>query len=41
VDDAAWLFVVHDRSPIAYRAKVQNFVAPPSWNFDLKTVWLR
>ncbi len=41
VDDAAWLFVVHDRSPIAYRAKVQNFVAPPSWNFDLRTVWLR
>jgi peptide/nickel transport system substrate-binding protein len=41
VDDAAWLFVVNDRSPIAYRAKVQNFVAPPSWNFDLRTVWLR
>ena len=40
-DDAPWLFVVHDRSPIAYRAKVQNFVAPPSWSFDLRNVWLR
>jgi len=39
-EDAPWLFVVHDRSPIAYRAKVQNFVAPPSWNFDLRQVWL-
>ncbi|MDR7481540.1 MAG: ABC transporter substrate-binding protein [Armatimonadota bacterium] len=41
VDDAPWIFVCHDRSPIAYRAKVQNFVAPPSWNFDLRQVWLR
>ncbi len=40
-DDAPWIFVCHDRSPIAYRAKVQNFVAPPSWNFDLRQVWLR
>lgn len=41
VEDASWLFVTHDRSPIAYRTKVQNFVAAPSWNFDLRNVWLK
>lgn len=41
VDDAPWIFVCHDRSPIAYRARVQHFVAPPSWNFDLRQVWVR
>jgi peptide/nickel transport system substrate-binding protein len=41
VEDAPWVFVCNDRSPIAYRAKVQNFVAPPSWDFDLRTVWLK
>ncbi len=39
-EDAPWLFVVHDRSPIAYRAKVQGLVASPSWYFDLRKVWL-
>jgi peptide/nickel transport system substrate-binding protein len=35
VDDAVWLFVVHDQNPRALSPKVKGFVQPQSWFVDL------
>jgi peptide/nickel transport system substrate-binding protein len=38
VDDAPWIFVVHDLNPRAMSAKVKGFVQPQSWFVDLTSV---
>jgi ABC-type transport system substrate-binding protein len=38
VDEAPWLFVVHDLNPRAMSAKVKGFVPPQSWFVDLTQV---
>lgn len=39
VDDVAWLLVVHDTEPKAYRKELQNFVRPPAWYWSFNKVW--
>jgi peptide/nickel transport system substrate-binding protein len=41
VDDAPWIFVVHDLNPRALSPKVKGFVQPQSWFVDLTTVSVR
>ncbi|HXJ80080.1 MAG TPA: ABC transporter substrate-binding protein [Candidatus Methylomirabilis sp.] len=41
VDDAPWLFVVHDQNPRALSSKVKGFVQPQSWFVDLTSVTVR
>jgi len=41
VDDAPWIFVVHDQNPRALSAKVKGFVQPQSWFVDLTSVTVR
>jgi peptide/nickel transport system substrate-binding protein len=41
VDDAPWIFVVHDQNPRALSAKVKGFVQPQSWFVDLTAVTVR
>ena len=38
VDDAPWIFIVHDLNPRAMAAKVKGFVQPQSWFVDLTSV---
>ena len=38
VDDAPWIFIVHDLNPRAMSAKVKGFVQPQSWFVDLTSV---
>jgi peptide/nickel transport system substrate-binding protein len=40
VDDAPWLFVVHDLNPRALSPKVKGFVQAQSWYQDLTPIWL-
>jgi peptide/nickel transport system substrate-binding protein len=40
VDDAPWLFIVHDLNPRALSPKVKNFVHPQSWFVDLTLPWV-
>jgi len=40
VDEAPWIFVVHDLNPRAMSAKVKGFVPPQSWFVDLTQVCL-
>src|SRR5205814_939701 len=41
VDDAPWIFVVHDQNPRALSARVKGFVPPQSWFVDLTSVTVR
>ena len=41
VDDAPWIFVVHDQNPRALSTKVKGFVQPQSWFVDLTAVTVR
>jgi len=38
VDEAAWLFIVHDLNPRAMSAKVQGFIPVQSWFVDFTTI---
>jgi hypothetical protein len=40
VDNAAWVWVVHQKGARAWSKKVQNFVNPNSYMFTFKTVSL-
>lgn len=40
VEDAPWLFVVHDLNPRALSSKVKGFVQPQSWFVDLTLPWV-
>jgi peptide/nickel transport system substrate-binding protein len=40
VDDAPWIFVVHDLNPRAMSPKVKGFVPPQSWFVDLTLPWV-
>jgi len=40
MDDAPWIFVVHDLNPRAMSPKVKGFVAAQSWFVDLTLPWL-
>ena len=39
LDDVAWLLVVHDTEPKAYRKELQHFVRPPAWVWSYNKVW--
>jgi peptide/nickel transport system substrate-binding protein len=38
VDEAPWIFVVHDLNPRAMSPRVKGFVPPQSWFVDLTQV---
>jgi ABC-type transport system substrate-binding protein len=38
VDDAPWLYIVHDLNPRAMSRRVRGFVSPQSWFVDLTQV---
>ena len=40
IEDAPWLFVVHDLNPRALSPKVKGFVQPQSWFVDLTLPWM-
>ena len=40
VDDAAWLFIVHDRNPRAMTKHVKGFVSAQSWFQDFTRVYM-
>jgi peptide/nickel transport system substrate-binding protein len=40
VDDAPWVFIVHDLNPRAMSRKVKGFVQPQSWFVDLTLPWV-
>jgi peptide/nickel transport system substrate-binding protein len=40
VDDAPWVFIVHDLNPRALSPKVKGFVQPQSWFVDLTLPWV-
>ncbi len=40
VEDAPWVFIVHDLNPRAMSPKVKNFVQPQSWFVDLTLPWV-
>jgi ABC-type transport system substrate-binding protein len=40
VDEAPWIFVVHDLNPRAMSPKVKGFVQPMSWFVDLALPWV-
>ncbi len=40
VDDAPWVFIVHDLNPRAMSQKVKGFVQAQSWFQDLTPVWV-
>jgi peptide/nickel transport system substrate-binding protein len=40
IDDAPWIFVVHDLNPRAMSPKVKGFVPPQSWFVDLTLPWV-
>lgn len=41
MEDAPWLFIVHDLNPRAMSPKVQGFVHPQSWFVDLTLPWVK
>jgi ABC-type transport system substrate-binding protein len=41
VDDAPWVWIVHDRNPRAMTKQVQGFVSAQSWFQDLTRVWIK
>jgi peptide/nickel transport system substrate-binding protein len=40
VEDAPWVFIVHDLNPRAMSPKVKGFVQPQSWFVDLTLPWV-
>jgi ABC-type transport system substrate-binding protein len=40
VEEAPWVFIVHDLNPRAMSAKVQGFVQAQSWFQDLTSTWV-
>jgi peptide/nickel transport system substrate-binding protein len=40
VDDAAWLFIVHDLNPRAMSKKVKGFISAQSWFQDFTRVYM-
>jgi peptide/nickel transport system substrate-binding protein len=40
VDDAPWVFIVHDLNPRAMSSKVKGYVQAQSWFQDLTPVWV-
>jgi ABC-type transport system substrate-binding protein len=40
VDDAPWVFIVHDLNPRAMSSKVKGYVQAQSWFQDLTQVWV-
>ena len=40
VEDAPWVFIVHDLNPRALSSKVKGFVQPQSWFVDLTLPWV-
>ena len=38
VDEAAWLFIVHDLNPRAMSKKVQGFVPEQAWVIDFTQI---
>ena len=40
VDDAPWVFIVHDLNPRAMSPKLKGFVQPQSWFVDLTLPWV-
>ena len=40
VEEAPWIFVVHDLNPRALSPKVKGFVHPQSWFVDLTLPWV-
>jgi ABC-type transport system substrate-binding protein len=40
VEDAPWVFIVHDLNPRALSPKVKGFVHPQSWFVDLTPPWV-
>jgi ABC-type transport system substrate-binding protein len=40
VDEAPYLFVVHDLNPVMYSSKVKGFVQAQSWFQDYTKVWI-
>jgi peptide/nickel transport system substrate-binding protein len=40
VEDAPWIFIVHDLNPRALSPKVKGFVQPQSWFVDLTLPWV-
>ncbi len=40
VDDAPWVWIVHDRNPRAFAAKVRGYTPAQSWFTDLTTVYI-
>jgi peptide/nickel transport system substrate-binding protein len=40
MDEAPWIFVVHDLNPRAMSPKVKGFVQPQSWFVDLALPWV-
>jgi len=40
VDEAPYLFVVHDRNPVAYSKKVKGFVQAQSWFQDYTKIYM-
>lgn len=40
VDDAPWVFIVHDLNPRALSPKVKGFVQPQLWFVDLALPWM-
>jgi ABC-type transport system substrate-binding protein len=40
VDDAAWLFIMHDLNPRAMTKRVKRFVSAQSWLQDFTQVYM-
>jgi len=40
VDDAPWVFIVHDRNPRAMTKKVKGFISAQTWFQDFTTVYM-
>ena len=40
VDDAPWVWIVHDKNPRAFAASVKGYTPAQSWFNDLTTVWM-
>ena len=40
VEDAPWVFIVHDLNPRAMSSKVKGCVHPQSWFVDLTLPWV-
>ena len=40
VEEAPWVFIVHDLNPRALSPKVKGFVQAQSWFQDLTPIWV-